>query len=52
MELTALLAVLAQRFRVVVDKTDRHQMAAQLTMHPRFGLRVRLEDRRATQFFN
>jgi cytochrome P450 len=44
MELTVLLAMMAQCFRVVVDQSDRHQMAAQLTMHPRFGLRVRLED--------
>ncbi len=45
MELVVVLAVLAHRFRVVVDESDRHQMSANLTMVPKYGVRVRLERR-------
>ncbi|SMP74915.1 Cytochrome P450 [Neorhodopirellula lusitana] len=45
MELTVMLVVIARRYRVIVDSSDRHEMAAQLTMTPRHGLKVRLESR-------
>lgn len=45
LELVVLLATLAQRYRVVADASDRHQMGANLTMAPKYGLRVRLERR-------
>jgi cytochrome P450 len=45
LELIAILTIVSQRFRVVVDESDRHRMAAHLTMTPAFGVRVRLEDR-------
>lgn len=47
MELIVVLAVVSQRFRVVVDESDRHQMSAQLTMAPKHGVRVRLELRQS-----
>jgi cytochrome P450 len=46
MELIVAVASIVQRFRVTIDSTDRHQMAARLTMHPKHGLKIRL--RRAT----
>lgn len=45
MELVVVLAVIAQRYKVVVDARDRHEMAAHLTMHPKYGVQVRLESR-------
>jgi cytochrome P450 len=42
MELIAVLAVVTQRYRVVVDPHDRHQMSAKLTMTPKHGVKVRL----------
>jgi len=34
-----------RRFRIVLGASDRHQMAAKLTLHPKNGVRVRLERR-------
>lgn len=45
MELMVILVVLAKRFRVIVDKTNRHEMSAQLTMAPKHGVRVVLQAR-------
>ncbi len=45
MELVTILALVARRFRVVIDTTNRHMMSAQLTMTPKFGLRVRVQPR-------
>ncbi|MDP6447817.1 MAG: cytochrome P450 [Pirellulaceae bacterium] len=45
LELVVMLCSLVRRYRVVVDESDRHQMAANLTMTPAFGLQVRLEPR-------
>lgn len=45
MELIAILAVVSQRYRLVVDSSDRHRMAAHLTMTPKYGVSVRLERR-------
>lgn len=45
MELVVVLALLSHRFRVVVDGSDRHAMAANLTLCPKHGVRVRLESR-------
>jgi cytochrome P450 len=45
MEMIVTLTVIARRFRVVIDPTNRHEMSAKLTMAPRYGLRVRLESR-------
>ena len=45
MELTVILAVIVQRYKVVVDERDRHQMAASLTMTPKFGVQVHLAPR-------
>jgi cytochrome P450 len=45
MELLVILAVVAQRYKVVVAEQDRHQMAAALTMTPKSGVQVRLEPR-------
>lgn len=45
LELIAIIAVVSQRYRVVVDSSHRHATAAQLTMTPRFGVKVRLESR-------
>ena len=45
MELMVILTVVAQRYRVVVDQQNRHQMAAHLTMTPKYGVKVRLESR-------
>jgi len=40
-----ILAVVAQRYKVVVDTEDRHQMAAAMTMNPKYGVQVRLQRR-------
>src|SRR5690606_16614321 len=45
LELVVVLALLARRYSVVVDESDRHQMAANLTMLPKYGVRVRLKPR-------
>lgn len=45
MELMVILAVVVKRYRLVVDESNRHQMAAQLTMAPKNGVRVFLERR-------
>lgn len=45
MELIVVLATVAQRYSVVVAKQDRHEMAAKLTMAPRYGLKVYLTPR-------
>ncbi len=45
MELVVILAVISQRYKVVVDERNRHQMAAALTMTPKYGVQVRLEPR-------
>jgi len=45
MELIVVLATIAQRYRVIVDKSDRHEMSAHLTMEPKYGVKVRLEKR-------
>ena len=42
MELIVILATVARYFDVVVDESDRHKMAAHLTMVPKYGVRVRL----------
>lgn len=43
MELMIVLATLARKYDVVVDASDRHEMAAYLTMTPKYGLKVRLK---------
>ncbi|QDU77500.1 Pentalenene oxygenase [Bremerella volcania] len=45
MELVVVLAVLARQFKVVLDQSHRHEMAANLTMTPKYGVRARLERR-------
>ncbi|PQO33243.1 hypothetical protein C5Y96_10340 [Blastopirellula marina] len=45
MELVVVLAVLARRFKVMLDESHRHVMAANLTMTPKYGVRARLERR-------
>lgn len=45
MELVVTLTVIAKRYRVVVDPSNRHEMAARLTMAPQYGVQVRLENR-------
>ena len=45
LELLVIVATVVQRYRVVVAESDRHQMAARLTMTPRYGVRVRLVKR-------
>jgi cytochrome P450 len=42
MELVIVLAVVAQRYKVVLDASHRHEMAAHLTMTPKYGVKVRL----------
>lgn len=44
-ELIVLLATLARRYRVRVDSTHRHKVSALLTMRPKHGLRVRVDQR-------
>jgi cytochrome P450 len=45
MELIVVLAVIVQKFNVVIDESDQHTMSAHLTMTPKYGVRVRLEAR-------
>ncbi|PHS13750.1 MAG: hypothetical protein COA78_06585 [Blastopirellula sp.] len=45
LELVVILATISQRFQVIVDESDYHQMAAHLTMTPKYGLKVRLQSR-------
>ncbi len=45
MELIAVLAIVSQSYRVVVDPLDRHLMSAQLTMTPKYGVQVGLTAR-------
>ncbi len=45
MELVVVLAVISQKYKVVLDATHRHDMAAHLTMTPKYGVKVRLEAR-------
>jgi cytochrome P450 len=45
MELLIVLATIARRYNVVLDASHRHEMAAHLTMTPKYGVRVRLEAR-------
>lgn len=45
MELVIVLATIARMYKVVVDASDRHEMAAHLTMTPKYGVKVRLEAR-------
>lgn len=45
MELLVILVTVLQRYRVTVDSSDRHEMAARVTMVPKYGLKVRLEPR-------
>ncbi|KAA1260073.1 Pentalenene oxygenase [Rubripirellula obstinata] len=45
MELTVAVSSIAKRFEVIIDESNRHRMAAHLTMTPKHGLRVRLKRR-------
>jgi cytochrome P450 len=45
MELVIILAVISQKYNVVLDASHRPGMAAHLTMTPRYGVKVRLESR-------
>ncbi len=45
MELIVILTVLMRRYRVAIDPSNRHEMAAQLTMSPKHGLCVRIASR-------
>jgi cytochrome P450 len=45
MELVIVLAVIARRYKVVLDASHRHGMAAHLTMTPKHGVKVRLVGR-------
>ncbi len=45
MELLVVLAVIARKYKVVLDASHRHEMAAHLTMTPKYGVKVRLEAR-------
>lgn len=45
MELVVVLAVLARQTNVKLDTSHRHDMAANLTMTPKYGVRARLERR-------
>ncbi len=46
MELIVAIAMICQRYRVVVDESDRHEMSAHLTMTPKHGVKVRLVSRK------
>ena len=39
------LAVIARKYKVVLDASHRHDMADHLTMTPKYGVKVRLEAR-------
>jgi cytochrome P450 len=45
MELLVVLVTIARRYNVVLDNSHRHEMAAHLTLTPKYGVRVRLEAR-------
>lgn len=45
LELLVIVAVVVQRFRVKLSADNRHEMGVRLTMAPRYGVKVRLEDR-------
>lgn len=45
LELLVLLTVVARTYRVRLDRSHRHEMAAHLTMTPKYGVRARLERR-------
>lgn len=45
MELVIILAVVAQRYKVKLDSSHRHEMAAHLTMTPKYGVKVKIENR-------
>ncbi|MEW4563118.1 cytochrome P450 [Bremerella sp. JC770] len=45
MELVVVLAVLARHYDVMLDASHRHEMAAHLTMTPKYGVRAHLERR-------
>lgn len=47
MELVLVVAVISQRFEVIVAPEDRHEMAAKMTMFPKHGVKVRLKPRGA-----
>lgn len=42
LELLTIVATVVQRYRVTVADDNRHEMAARLTMTPRYGVRVRV----------
>ncbi|PQO26582.1 cytochrome P450 [Blastopirellula marina] len=46
MELVTVVAILAGKYDVRLDASHRHEMAAHLTMTPKYGVRVKLEKRR------
>ncbi len=45
LELLVIVATVVQKYRVTVAAEDRHQMAARLTMTPRYGVKVRVSPR-------
>ena len=45
LELVVIVATLCQRFNIVLAKDDRHEMDAKMTMFPKHGVRVVLEER-------
>lgn len=45
LELLVIIATVIQRYRVVLTPDNRHEMAARLTMTPKYGVKVRLERR-------
>ncbi len=45
MELLVIVATVIQRFQLEVAQENRHEMAAKLTMAPKFGVKVSLESR-------
>lgn len=45
MELLVIAVTVLQRYHITIDPTDRHQMAAKLTMAPKHGLIVTLKKR-------
>jgi cytochrome P450 len=49
MEMLVITVTILQKFRVVIDATDRHEMVARMTMSPKHGLKVRLEPKTGTQ---
>ena len=45
MELITVVVTIARRYRIIIDESDKHEMAAHLTMSPKYGVKVRLENR-------